>query len=466
MYVPPSSVVGIFWLTDGHRLQFEKGSISYEISATLTRPHSSTPTTTCSAKISMMDEIDVSHYPRPKPRIIRLDPVSRSHRSSKKKEKEYPRSISPATTNTSSTPSSSLGNLHETLDSKPARDMITASVELLHGGALRGETIGVKISIQHYKRVKSLNGIILTLMRQTRFDTDDNGSDDISLDKLKSGIGVPSSTFRKDLAQTICPLIIDPETLTAVVRANLRVPEDVFPTITNVPGGAVEFRYWVEVLMDLGGKLNGREVQFQDREAADGSSGGSGSGGGAGVRAVEGGVMIETEHLRRREKSVVCCKFEVIVGSVDSVGRKGRMPPPPPPQPQPQPQPQQPQQLAPVYQPAWHRPPHHPQSLENEKARIRMAEEQLLPSAPMLGEPGPSSQPSAPVLDQELEEEEEEQEEEEVDKAERERLRLLQRESLPPGMEDAGEGSSRPSAPNLELETVEGAEGGLPVYYR
>jgi hypothetical protein len=390
--------------------------------------------------------------------------LDHSHRSSKKKEKEYPRSISPSTTNSSSTPCSSLGNLHETLDSNP--NIITANVELLHGGALRGETIGVKISIQHYKRVKSLNGIILTLMRQTRFDTDDSLSDDISLDKLKSGIGVPS-TFRKDLSQTICPLIIDPETLTAVVRANLRVPEDVFPTITNVPGGAVEFRYWVEVLIDLGGKLNGRDDLFPHQEV-DGSGGGGG-----GVRSVEGGVITETEHLRRREKSVVCCKFEVIVGSVDTVGRKGRLGPQPP-----QPQ-SQPAQLAPVYHPEWHHPPHpnhdpnhDPQSSENEKARIRMAEEQLLPSAPMLGEAGPSSQPTAPVLATApvLEEEEEAEEPEaEVDKAERERLRLLQRESLPPGMEEeeGGEGnSSRPSAPNLDLEGVEGAEGGLPVYRR
>ncbi|KAI5841590.1 hypothetical protein BZA05DRAFT_477785 [Tricharina praecox] len=505
-------------------IDFEKGSISYTVSATITRPNSVTPTSTSCAKISMMDTIDIALYPLPKPRVIRLEPVSRHpHRNSKKSS--HPRSCSPSTI--SSTPSSSVGNLHDTLTApseKSVRDKapITATVELLNAGALRGESVGVKISIQHTKRVKSLNGIILTLMRQTRLDPAGD-LDDITLEKGKNGVTVlpAASTFRKDLAQTICPIIIDPETLTAEVKASLRVPEDVFPTITNVPGGAVEFRYWVEVVMDLGGKLNGREDLFSavvpgfPRPAggveADfskaGGGGGSGGGGGNGVLSVEGGVMIETEHVRRRERSVVSCKFEVIVGSVDSVGRKGRLSKtvsmaadndaitavpadsiggrrrsvaslrsPEVSSPPPQSPPSSSSQQAPEYDPAWQQSNHQPPT--DSKAQLRMSESTLLPSAPEAAPSEPTmedvaiagaSAPLATVLEDESSEHGESGNGEEggvvvVDKAERERQRLLAHESLPPGLDvDPGEGSSAPAAMVLDLD---GVEGGLPVYWR
>lgn len=145
----------------------------------------------------------------------------------------------------------------------------------------------------------------------------------------------------------------------------------------------------------------------------------------------EGGerVRVETEKIRRREKSLVVSRFEVIVGSVDSVRKKGRLggqrregdaaqedtapvlvvpyspalsrtsssapstvqqlPPvhdisPPPPvherEPVPEPTPAEiPAQPAPEYQ----YPPHNPyQDAPDEKTRARMAEEALLPSAP------------------------------------------------------------------------------------
>lgn len=462
-----------------------------------------------------MDTIDIALYRLPKPRVIKLEPLSRHPRRNPNKS-SYPRSCSPSII--SSTPSSSVGDLHDTLvapSEKSIREKapITATVELLNAGALRGESVGVKISIQHTKRVKSLNGIILTLMRQTRLDPAGDLDDD-AFEKIKGGVAVlpPASTFRKDLAQMICPLIIDPETLTAVVKANLRVPDDVFPTITNVPGGAVEFRYWVEVVMDLGGKLNGRGDLFSavvpgyPRPAggveADFSKagGGSGGGGGNGILSVEGGVMIETEHVRRREKSVVSCKFEVIVGNVDSVGRKGRLsktvsatmvdtdsitmvptetiggrrqsagslrspeisPPPPPP-------PLSPCQQAPKYDPVWQQSEHSP--LADSKPQLRMAECALLPSSP-------ETQPSVPTMEDlgitasaplatVLEDESRGEGEEggvPVEKAERERQRLLAQESLPPGIGvDPGESSSTLGAVLLDVDSF---EDGLPVYRR
>lgn len=468
------------------------------MSATLTRPNNLTPTRTSSAKIAMMDAIDIALYPLPKPRVIRLEPVSRHH-SAKKTPPPHARSCSPTTA--CSSPSSSSGNLHDSpVAPPPEKAPITATVELLNAGALRGESIGVKISIQHTKRVKSLNGIILTLLRQTRLDPAGE-LDDVAFEKSKAStvggvVALPAaSTYRKDLAQTICPIIIDPDTLSAVVKASLRVPEDVFPTIANVPGGAVEFRYWIEVVMDLGGKLNGREDLFSavvpgfprpaggveaDFSKAGGGGGGGGGGGrgggrvGNGALGIEGGVMIETERVRRREKSVVSCKFEVIVGSVDSVGHKGRIAKPLPllPPPPSAPRRTHQQQRAPDYDPAWHQPALAP---ADAKAHLRMAEDALLPSAPPL-EAGPSapmvrdlaSAPLATVLATVLEDDAADDDgEAAADKAERERWRLLAHESAPPG-EAGGSGSSAPSSAALRGFALEadGVDGGLPVYWR
>ncbi|KAF8538478.1 hypothetical protein BDD12DRAFT_917680 [Trichophaea hybrida] len=468
-------------------LDFEKGSISYTIIGTLTRPTAKQTTSSCSTKISLIDTIDIARYPVPKPRVIKLEPISRHpHRS---KKAQSPRSVSPSTVG--STPNSSVGNLRDTLfENSPTKLPIIATVELASTGVLRGELIHIKITIQHTKRIKSLHGIILTLMRQTRFDPMGGVDDDISFENLKvSGIrALPTAhTFRKDLSQKICPIIIDPVSLRTVVRAYLRVPEDVFPTITNVPGGAVEFRYYVEVMMDLGGKLTTDDllsatVPGNPRPAggveADFSKAGGGlNSGGGNALHVDEGVMIETDRIRRREKSIVACRFEVVVGTVDSVGKKGRMqrnkdptptttapsspiPPPQPPISQPQqslpppPQPPCPQE-APEYNPTWQR-PRHPPPLDDKS--------HLLPSSPRVSV-GPSSSalPSAPPIEAlRHHPTEDPAAADKDDKAERERQRLLAEESLPedPSSSSSSSRTMVPSAPALELDAL------LPEYRR
>ena len=157
---------------------------------------------------------------------------------------------------------------------------ITATIELLKSGCLPGDYLPLKISIKHTKVIKSMHGIIITLYRQGRIDsapplslfTDIKGKAAEKLKheeyypKSKTGLGGlslssagSSSLFRKDLAQTFAPLLVDPTTLTAVVTASVRVPEDVFPTITGVPGQMISFKYHVEVVVDLGGKLAGQQ---------------------------------------------------------------------------------------------------------------------------------------------------------------------------------------------------------------
>jgi hypothetical protein len=220
---------------------------------------------------------------------------------------------------------------------------ITATIELLKSGALPGDNLPLKVSIKHTKGIKSLHGIIITLYRQGRIDSapplsrfvDVKGK---SAEKLKheeyypksrtglSGLSLSaagsSSLFRKDLTQTFAPLIVDPTTLTAVVSASVRVPEDAFPTISNVPGEMISFKYYVEVVVDLGGKLAGQQRHLPRAGSVTISSGPGGSGGlrtdgGPNTLTAWGGNIVDTDHIRR-EKSVVACLFEVVVGTMDS----------------------------------------------------------------------------------------------------------------------------------------------------
>lgn len=237
----------------------------------------------------------------------------------------------------------SQGGSNSSLDDKT----ITATIELLKSGSLPGDNLPLKISIKHTKGIKSLHGIIITLYRQGRIDsapplsrfTDVKGKGTekmtheeyypksrTGLSGLSLSASGSSSLFRKDLGQTFAPLIVDPTTLTAVVNASVRVPEDAFPTISNVPGEMISFRYFVEVVVDLGGKLAGQQrhlprVGSVAVSSSLGSSGGLRADGGPNTLTTWGGSIIDTDHIRR-EKSVVACLFEVVVGTMDSSRRR------------------------------------------------------------------------------------------------------------------------------------------------
>lgn len=227
---------------------------------------------------------------------------------------------------------------------------ITATIELLKSGVLPGDNLPLKISIKHTKALKSMHGIIITFYRQGRIDsapplslfTDIKGKEADRLKheeyypKSKTGLGGlslssagSSSMFRKDLAQTFAPILVDPTSLTAVVNASVRVPEDVFPTISGVPGQMITFRYHVEVVVDLGGKLAGqqRHVPRLGAVALPSSFGTSAGARGGEVNpnmlAAWGGSIVDTANIRR-EKSVVECRFEVIVGTKDTARKRAR----------------------------------------------------------------------------------------------------------------------------------------------
>jgi hypothetical protein len=390
------------------------------ITATLTRPTSISPTTSCERKIYLVEKMDIGKLGPPRARTIYLEPIPK-----KSRKKKLPAGVEKGGSVTSDPPESvsdmdstrvheSSGDgsaiwtvaeennqdaatvnprspIHSDIRSEISGDSaststglsggaaqsqkrdsgsgthqtggtrkagvedrtITATIELLRGGCLPGDMVSVRISVQHIKRIKSMHGVIATLYRQGRIDY----SPPISLfkgriseedakrlqkeeyyPKSKTGLGGLSlssagscSVFRKDLSQAFTPLIIDPMTLTASVTTSVRVPEDAFPTIKGVPGEMITFKYQLEVIVDLGGKL---ASQIQSGQSSTGRAGGVGPPpglppignpyeGGAASLASWGGRPIDTDRLRR-EKGVISVAFEVIVGTDDSSRQRGR----------------------------------------------------------------------------------------------------------------------------------------------
>lgn len=363
--------------------QFERGTIAYMLTATMTRPTTISPITYHDQKILYTQQIDTSRYLPPRPRTITLEPLVRSSngRGSRKPkrseddgaETDYGRPSppvtpvtegrltidgSPSTRSIDSQPSSvqpSTSSMtamsSRTLEGSTAglrNRTIRTTVESLKGGCLRGEELPVRISIVHNKHVKSMHGVFLTVFRLARVNTQpplpigptttgDHDSDkkrvrDMYYPQSKTGLGGlslsgtgTSHTYRKDLAQTVLPLIVDPTTLTAELTPKIRMPDDAFPTIAVVPGAMISFKYYVEVIIDIQGK-----AAAQDRSSHAMSAGltdghhremvhnESPSRGGLETHASS---VIDTAWLRR-EKSVVACTLEVVVGTHSSERRK------------------------------------------------------------------------------------------------------------------------------------------------
>jgi arrestin-related trafficking adapter 9 len=366
--------------------QFERGTVSYFVTATLTRPTTIAPTLSCDRRVLFQDSIDVGHVPRPNARIISLEPISRRGRVKAKSkqtpldkvqeaspqngmrrmESEHSQSSNPSSvdqpplspapsdiTSTSAVTTSSQsfqvishsplttggsGRNSETKSASTAAsaNVITATTELLKPGALPGDVVPVKICVTHTKpNVRGL--VIVTLYRQGRIDmhppipltSRTKGKrpeyEDV-YPRSRTGLGglhfsnnSPSSVFRKDLYQTSSMMVINPYTLTADVRASIRIPEDAFPTMVNVPGGMIEFKYYVEVVIDLCGKLG--ESRFLPRISLTSPpqtfTNTNGTDGGLEVTSSWANNILDTEQLRRG-KNIAVCLFEVVVGSRDT----------------------------------------------------------------------------------------------------------------------------------------------------
>lgn len=379
------------------------------ITSTLTRPTAILPTMSCDKRVMLVEKIDIGHLPPPRSRTIFLEPISKRARRKRSAILDKPppapipeptstsvpnehaseagsversaatsdsarggtpsdpqrsltqidvrsevsgesgRSISTAMSRSDATPLS-----HVSAYKSPAKQKlvdnktITATIELLRGGCLAGDTVSVRVSVQHIKRLKSMTGVIVTLFRQSKIDSapaaslfsgndfdDSRRAGDDGYPRSRTGIAGltlssagSTSMFRKDLDQNTAPLIIDPSSLHASVTIPLKLPDDAFPTIRGVPGAMVSFRYHIEVIVDLGGKLSSQVLQGgQTSNARLGQYVTSGSSEGAYGHRVATNI-IDTSPLRR-QKGVVSVSMETVVGTSDSSRRRKpvRIPP-------------------------------------------------------------------------------------------------------------------------------------------
>lgn len=376
------------------------------ITATLTRPTSIAPTSSCERKVEFVEQIDVGPLPPPRPRTIYLEPISK-----RSKKKRSPASIvsdkqnsvsadvpgenssdldstrvietstdgsNVADESSQDAPTNPRSPVHSDLRSEvsgdsavsgstglssnridpspgslgtiqaggskkivPGDKTITTTLELLKGGCLPGDTLPIRVNIQHTKSIRSLHGVIVTLYRQGRVDS----APPVSLfknlskeemrrlekeeyyPKSKTGLGGLSltsagscSVFRKDLSQTLSPLFIDPVTHATSITTSVRVPENAFPSIRGVPGEMISFKYRLEILVDLGGKLSSAiQVGQNPRLAGGGGALSTTADLPAGVASYDGS-LINTDALKR-EKGVIFDSFEVVVGTLNSSKR-------------------------------------------------------------------------------------------------------------------------------------------------
>ena len=209
---------------------------------------------------------------------------------------------------------------------------ITASVELLKGGVLPGDLIPLRILVHHTRQVTSMQGIIVTLYRKARVDSHpvifDTAKemlvDDVLISRPGlSGLSLSAPTshmFRMDLAQSFAPMVVNPGTLEADIKTAVRAPEDLFPTVTCLPGDMITFTYHVEVVMDLAGKLvdHDRFPRMHMIGKPDFSLGSKPSSTGYGMHSgTETYHLIDTTEIRR-DRSVAECTFDIIICSTDS----------------------------------------------------------------------------------------------------------------------------------------------------
>ena len=241
---------------------------------------SSAPNGHCGSSISTVSKIDLSR--RPIANIGSINDIG--ERAPQSPVPSAPSSVSMSSNCANQIPvpseprssHSSHDDCAATSQASSGARTISASFELPRSGALPGELVPILVQIQHTKAVRSLNGVIVTLYRQARVDMHPNSSSVLGDQKetknedyyprSRTGLGGlslsaagSSQVWRKDLSQSISPLYIDENSMTAIVRPTIRIPEDVFTTLSNAPGDMIAFRYFVEVIIDINGKLGSRQ---------------------------------------------------------------------------------------------------------------------------------------------------------------------------------------------------------------
>ena len=384
------SGINVSWLLFAsiHRLasdsntisKFERGTISYLLSSTVTRETATSPRMIKHCKLNVQEIIDIASIQKPKAQTLSLDAMhKRKHLKNDQKspistpidtgivsmdeiqsqdsiraqvQDDSPQSPAPSEISTvSQTGSSTSSDLSNSMNPSLCivdgvtqySSIASATTELLQGGCLAGETIPLRISIQHAKALRKVQGIVITLFRQGRIDSDPDlplvpcrrarkmNSEDY-YPRSRTGLGGlslsspgPSKSFRQDLSQTFAPIMVDPNTHTQIFNTSIEVPIDSFPTISGVPGDMISFKYFVEIVVDLRGKLGGQDrirphlsMTSTQQHACGDPRISRQEGTESVVYSAASGVNTQITDQLRRTKGVLFTKTEVIIGTKDS----------------------------------------------------------------------------------------------------------------------------------------------------
>ncbi|KAJ5500128.1 Arrestin-like N-terminal [Penicillium expansum] len=335
-------------------INFERGIIGYSLTSTLTRPTTMNPTLTCRRRVNLLENIDIAPFPAPRARIVTLEPISRRSKPRGKAKSTNseatpgpdtasvdtpisgaapsvdtrpPLSPSPSNVSSSSRPSESSQSFRIASDPSSSASTggqnsegrsatpsisdktITAKAELLRAGVLLAtpypsqlrSTIVNKCAVRMESWSHYTVKVALTFILQFPSAPRRPGK------SLYTKIAIRDrGRDLEDLLweQTFAPLIVDPSTMTAIVKTSIRIPEDAFPTITRVPGAMINFRYYVEVVTDLRGKITSPDRFIPRFNMVSGGTTFSPSG--------------QSTDSIRREKGVISVAFEVVVGTRDS----------------------------------------------------------------------------------------------------------------------------------------------------
>ena len=234
----------------------------------------------------------------------------------------------------------------------PCQETAYAKTEVLQGGCLPGDSLPIRIEIHHTKPVKSMQGVIITLFRQGRIDTQppmplgparrgEKPRYEDYYPKSRTGLGGlslsaagSSRSFRQDLNQIFAPIIIDPQSLIQVINTSIQTPFDLFPSVSCVPGAMISFDYFVEIVVDLRGKVGSQDRILDNLSVTGMPQHGYGDPRVSKYEGVEGVSYLSTPSFNylitdqlRRTKGVIFTRTKVIVGTRDSARRRGKQRP-------------------------------------------------------------------------------------------------------------------------------------------
>lgn len=195
-------------------IKFEKGQISYHLESKLFLAEELIDVSKMS--LSIIKPINLLTLPEAHPKVLTFKNIS--------SRKTLKATVSTTSSLNSGMSLDSTGSLNN--------DSVRVKVSMPYIGYLKGETVPVKLNIKHYKHISNVNGIIVTLIRVCKLDL---------------GKDYEFESYRKDLCQSIVPLVLDQKNF-GDISTSLRIPPDCFPTIISP---SLSFQYFIEVLVNL-----------------------------------------------------------------------------------------------------------------------------------------------------------------------------------------------------------------------